>query len=509
MPAQLTDRPPHDVDPGLYQSEPRLWAQSHFAGAKMGDRRRTQRVETIAQAMATRPGHPIPELFVAPYDIQATYDLFHRPEATPDAIQAGHRRLASTRLQNPGYYLLIEDTCFISFSHRSVPVAGLGPIGGSEEGQQGFLLHSVLAVRAPWPRPDQASRDRPPVELIGLIDQQYLIRQDRPADEPKHASTRRKLRPCESQRWLDSGTRIGPAPPRDEVRWVRVADREADIYEYLTMCKRQGYGFVVRVMQDRIVLDPETGQRDGLTWERVAAAEVRGGVVLERRGRDGKPARHAKLLVSFGSLRLQAPERPGHAAGTNPPLDCGFVHAWEPEPPEGVEPLEWLLYHECPASSLSEALPVLRDYATRPLIEEFHKGLKTGLGAERLQLETAARLFAAIAIMSIVALRLLDLKELGRLRPDAPAAGSGLDPLELQVLAWETDRTLVTVGDVLLGIGRLGGHMNRKADGMPGWLTLWRGMDRLRTLVRGARLLQRMSGEAGYAENPCDHDIAF
>ena len=328
-----------------------------------------------------------------------------------------------------------------------------------------------------------------------MADQQYLTRKDRPADEPKDASTRRKLRPLESQRWLDSSWRIGPAPDDAAIRWTRVADREADIYEYLMKCKEIGHSYIVRVMQDRIVLDPQTDRRVGLTRDRAGAAEVMGGVTLDQRGRDGKPAR-AHLLISFGAMRLQAPERPGHAAGTNPPIDCWFVRAWEPEPPEGVEPLEWLLYHDRPVEDLSQAVHVLKGYATRPLIEEFHKGLKTGMGAERLQLETAARLFAATAIMSIVALRLLDLKELGRLLPEAPAERSGLDRLELAVLAGETGRILESVKDVLLAVGRLGGHMNRKSDGMPGWLTLWRGMICLRTLVRGAQLMQKMDGQA-------------
>jgi hypothetical protein len=98
--------------------------------------------------------------------------------------------------------------------------------------------------------------------------------------------------------------------------------------------------------------------------------------------------------------------------------------------------------------------------------------------------------------MSIVALRLLDLKELGRLLPEAPAERSGLDRLELAVLAAETGRILESVKDVLLAVGRLGGHMNRKADGMPGWLTLWRGMIRLRNLVQGARSMQKLGGQA-------------
>ena len=78
------------------------------------------------------------------------------------------------------------------------------------------MLHSVYDVGLPWPDHTAATGYRPPEEIIGMADQQYLIRKGRPADEPKHGSTRRKLRDRESQRWLDSGDRIGPAPGGDE-----------------------------------------------------------------------------------------------------------------------------------------------------------------------------------------------------------------------------------------------------------------------------------------------------
>ena len=113
------------------------------------------------------------------------------------------------------------------------------------------------------------------------------------------------------------------------------------------------------------------------------------------------------------------------------------------------------------------------------------KGLKTGVGAERLQLEAADRLFAATAVMSVVPLRLLHLRELGRSGPEAAAERSGLDALELGAGSEGWRRSPVTVRDVLLAVGRLGGRMNRKADRMPGWLTLWRGMNRLRDLTQG------------------------
>ena len=94
--------------------------------------------------------------------------------------------------------------------------------------------------------------------------------------------------------------------------------------------------------------------------------------------------------------------------------------------------------------------------------------------------------------MSVVALRLLNLRERMRRMPEAPSDESGLDSLELKILSKRLHRTLKTVRDVALAIGRLGGHMNRKADGLPGWITLWRGMLELQTLASGARLILKM-----------------
>jgi Transposase DNA-binding/Transposase Tn5 dimerisation domain len=477
-----------------HQTPPDVWARQQFQGIRLGHCARTKRLVSYARALAEQPGKAIPELMASKYDIEATYDLLKRPEATPDTIQAGHRRLVRAEMRTPGRYLLFEDTTYVSFSHRRT-IEGLGPIGKAEQGQQGFLLHSILAARAPaLSRPD-ASGHRPALEVVGLADQQSLIREGRPEGEPSKASTQRLYRERESRRWIDSGRRLGRAPSGETARWVRVADREADIYEYLMSCKDLGHGFLVRMSQERVALDPRDGGRLGTVFEHAAAAEPAGGFYLDLRARPGMAARRARLLISFGSVRVRAPWRPGKAVATAKPVDCWFVRVWEPEPPQGVEPLEWDLYADQPIESLEDALSVAMDYGSRYLIEEFHKGLKTGLKAESLQLETSHRLMAAIAVMSVVALRLLDLRELGRRLPEADAAASGLDGEEREILGAAVGRELTTVAAVLLAVGRLGGHMNRRNDGMPGWITLWRGMTKLRLLVEGARLAREISSK--------------
>ena len=77
---------------------------------------------------------------------------------------------------------------------------------------------------------------------------------------------------------------------------------------------------------------------------------------------------------------------------------------------------------------------------------------------------------------------------MGRAAPEAPAAVTGLSAVELDILSRAVNRTLTTVASVLLALGRLGGHMNRRSDGMPGWITLWRGMKALRLMVKGAEI---------------------
>ena len=76
---------------------------------------------------------------------------------------------------------------------------------------------------------------------------------------------------------------------------------------------------------------------------------------------------------------------------------------------------------------------------------------------------------------------------------DAPTASAGWDPLALKVLRLQSRHPIHTVSEVALASGRLGGHRNRQSDGLPGWITLWRGLTKLNLLVQGALLAQKMN----------------
>jgi hypothetical protein len=465
--------------------EPQTWAEQQFGEAAFFDVRRTERAITIAAAMAAQPGVSLPQLFGRWYDTKAAYNLFGHAEANPDTVQAGHRALVLDALQESGTYLLLEDTTELDWTGRH-PIPGLGPVGNRNTATQGVLLHSVLAVR--WP--DVAAADlagrRPGIALLGLADQQYHVRSPRPAGEANEASFVRKYRERESQLWERASQRLGLCPAA--VRWVRVGDAGADIYEHLITCAAQGHGYVIRSAQDRTLAGPDGRCHAGRLYATARSQPALGQFNLALRARPGQPARTACLAISAVAVRLRSPQRPGAAVGSRPPVACTAVRVWEAAPPAGTEPLKWILLCDAPVTTFGQARECSLHYATRWLQEEFHKALKTGLGAERLQLATAARLFTAVAIMSVVALRLLDLREQVRCTPDQPAETAGLDASDLAVLRAVSDRPITTVREVALAIGRLGGHLNRKRDGLPGWQTLWRGLNKLQLLCEGVRL---------------------
>jgi hypothetical protein len=144
--------------------EPQRWAEEQFAGAKLTDIRRVARVKKIAEAMAVHPGRSIPQLCGSPYAVKATYNFFKHEEATPENMQAGHRAVVLQAMRQPGVYLCLEDTTELSWSGKQA-IAGLGPIGNSAAGLQGFFVHTVLGVRWHDAPPDTSTRQ--PVDVLG------------------------------------------------------------------------------------------------------------------------------------------------------------------------------------------------------------------------------------------------------------------------------------------------------------------------------------------------------
>jgi hypothetical protein len=108
---------------------------------------------------------------------------------------------------------------------------------------------------------------------------------------------------------------------------------------------------------------------------------------------------------------------------------------------------------------------------------------------EARQLETAERLAAGIALLAVVAVRLLQLKHTARHAPQRPA-WECVSPDHVRVLAACRGRAAetFTAYEFWREVAKLGGFLARRRDGEPGWQTLWRGWRDLDLMTHGARL---------------------
>ena len=129
------------------------------------------------------------------------------------------------------------------------------------------------------------------------------------------------------------------------------------------------------------------------------------------------------MEVRFGPLTIP---RPQHISQWVKQSGIEEIAMWvvetrEINPPRGVKAARWVLLCSDEVRSFQAAWKTLEHYEKRWLIEEFHKALKTGCRLEERQYETAKRLEAVAGVLSVLAVRLVQLKMLARNEPQRPA----------------------------------------------------------------------------------------
>lgn len=451
------------------------FGQQQFQHASLGDSRRTRRLVKSVDQMVRHPGGTLPDKLPSPADLKAFYDLCDRPEVTHAAVLAAHRwqTLESIR-QTDQDVLLIHDATELDDTTLSTLKEHLGQIGNGSG--RGYLCQNSLAVKA-----DSG-------DVLGLAQQVLHCRDDVPQRETRAQTRDRQSR--ESRLWI-KGTADLPA----ERRLIDVCDQAADTFEFLEHECLSGRRFVIRSHHDRRILTGHDGTASAddeptklKTWG-TGLPSLGMRTVRLAGACEGEP-RQAFLEVSAGAVRVLPPRQPAGEHGTEP-RPMWLVRTWEPEPRPGEEPLEWFLLTNENVETLEDAARVVGWYERRWIIEEYHKALKTGCGIETLQFTTPGRLEPAIAVLSVVALTLLKLRDLAR-RADAKdrCATEVVSERYVEVLsAWRLRRVCPswTIHEFVLALARLGGHQNRRKDKRPGWLVLWRGWMKLESMLDGAQ----------------------
>jgi hypothetical protein len=449
---------------------------AEMSSGEFGDARLSRRLGKIVEAVQAAPDQSFPSLF-DDTELEGAYRFFNNDAVTPEAILQPHVTATLARMANEAVTLVVHDTSTMSFD----PDGARRGLGRIRTAGQAFFAHVSLALSGDGTRMP-----------LGVLASSHHIRTGR-----LKKKTKAKNNPDnERARW---GRQVAAVASLgvDRARVVHLMDREADDFASLVQLVSAGDRFIVRLAHDRL-LEPgaEGFQKLAQAVTQIHATAERE-VPLSRRPAGDRspqqrrihPVREGRMAkLAFGATRVVL-RRPSTQPKTLPEtLSVNVVRAWEIDAPEGETPVEWLLVTTEPISSIEQLLQIVDWYRARWVIEEFFKAIKTGCAYHTRQLETLEGLVNVLATFMPVAWRMLRMRTQARIAPTAKAT-TVLPSAMIAVLQVFTRIKLPpkpTAREVLLAVAALGGH--QKNNGDPGWITLARGYEKLRTLTEGAAL---------------------
>ncbi len=463
------------------------WIDQELAGCSFVDERLGKRCAVLMEQLSSGLGRTIPLACGDWAATKAAYRFLDNDRVSEADILAGHFSATRQRFDAVnGHVLVLHDTTEFSFTRENAAAVGIthkvAKGHKDERGRQrmhtvcGILMHSSLVV----------TTDGLPLGLAAI--KLWTRRrfkgtnalQGKAVDGGKHSinMTRIPIEEKESVRWLENA-RQATATLGDASRIVHVGDREADIYELFCECESLGAKFVFRTCNDRRVEGD-----DRTVYEVMEEQRVKGVHRLEVRDKKGNPS-IAELEIKYERVKLCPPIGKGKRYGN---VEVTIIHATERGEPKDREKIEWKLVTNLPIRNRSDAIEKLEWYALRWKIETFHKVMKSGCKAEDSQLRTAERLANLIALMCILAWRVMWLTMVNRTSP-ALSAKLVFTDVEMKLLEKmvpvKDGSAKPTVGRFLTLLARLGGYLNRKSDAPPGNMVLWRGMARLTDIHLG------------------------
>jgi hypothetical protein len=450
---------------------------TELGAAGFSDRRLAVRLQGLAERLVLKPDASFPQALRNSAELEAAYRFFGNVAVTPDAILDGHFKGVRQRCEREGTVLAIHDTTVVSFRHDGQRRGD----DGKALPKQRFFAHLSLVIS------DDGVR-RP----LGVASLETWYRGASFAGGGWHD---------EYDRWWLMAQLTAERLSHENV--VHIMDREADDYWLFHNLARDGHRFIIRARasgkRTRMLVDDDFRQ----LHEAVASLEttVERDVKLSKRRKKGsevhdrihppRESRLTRLSIAARALTLKRPKRhpkqskARRASTMAPTIRLNVVRVWEPTPPPGEEPVEWVLLTNDPIDTVEQILKIVDRYRARWTIEEYFKALKTGCAYESRQLADYDSLANALAVFAPIACTLLDLRSEARRTPDAPAelvlTKSQLDVL--RVMGRMPLPEAPTQRQALLAVAALGGHI--KWNGEPGWQTLGTGYRELLTLTAG------------------------
>ncbi len=445
------------------------WVKCEFENISLGDQRLNKRAICIGEALGLAPGKTIPQAFQSWKELKACYNFFSSDVFSEHDLLLPHVEKTIERVSEYPVVLLLSDTSEINYSTKK-SMGGKSRLSNKSEG---IWIHTTIAVT-----PDRLN--------LGCIDADFW---ERPLEIPEDTSAYRQERDKEaienkeSFRWLNSfrkSCEIAREVPKTKI--INITDREGDIIEIFDEAFMQknlegGAYFIIRSNHNRLLAKDKDYKGIDKLRDRLKASPSLGEIEFTAPKTSDRPARKVKQALKAIKVTLKPKAKKIQ-------VSINAVMAIEENPPDGEDPLIWVLITDLPIDSFNDVCLIIKYYLCRWEIELFFRVLKGGCKVEERQLQTTERMKKLIVLFMVLGWRVMYTMMLGRICPTMSAAALFDDAEWKSVIKILNKNKLIPrkapeLGDFIIMIARLGGYVLSKNAEPPGVKTMWVGMSRM------------------------------
>lgn len=451
--------------------------EEQIKGVSFVDDRLRQRYELCLSGMHQKDySQSFPNLIKDTYALKGFYRFINNSRVTQSTFIEGYKRglisYSKKIMEEKEAWFLIHDTMYVEYNNRELDLGYT-----QDKDSNGLLLHHGLLL------------DNHHVPL-GLFHQE-VIQRNRDEFGKREACTRKVIEDKESYKWIE-GIKAGKIFSENTGRkLIHLLDREADIGDVINLFLKDHpgtSGFIIRARHNRSTLTHSQRYKEEdvslfRLFKQIGESDNKAKITRMLRSKEGK-IYEAECWLRYAEYKFRGIEKK---------ITC--VHLEEVASTEESKMTGWYLLTNLPVETFEQAGQVVESYTKRWTIEDFHKCYKTGCSIEKRQFDSKDPLCTVIGFLGLLAVQLLRSRYYARFNPEA-SFDIVVTQKEAQELARKSatkylkpiDLTIAQEGTMLwwvLLLGRMGGHQGYKSKGLPGWQTLWKGLNYFNTLLEG------------------------
>jgi len=417
----------------------------------------------MAARLAAAPAGRVTQVFDDPATREGAYRFLENDKIDAAKLLKSAALASASRAWGQPFAYVPVDGSSLYFADPD-GTRGLGSIGTRTAGARGLKVMNAIVVGA----------DEIP---LGLGHQVWWARTKKRARKHRHE---RCLQEKETRHWLTAidGVRAAWKEAGSPCRLWFQLDREGDFQELLRFTSQSDDWVTVRSGQDRRVRDHRGRRLKAL----VGATSPIGQFHLTVPSSPHRRGRQATISLCAREVTLRLRDK---QSGATYDVKLQAVLARESRTtPHDEQRIEWLLLTNRVVTSFDDALAVVRGYAQRWKIEQFHRTWKSSCRVEDSQLRSFNAIIRWATLLASVAMRIERLRDLARNSPDEPATVE-LAAHEVEALVWLRARReapthdIPSIGQAVRWIAELGGYTGKSSGGPPGSATIGRGLERL------------------------------